>query len=93
MNRRDMTIEQLLEWIWAPIVLALASLWTRVTGLNTRLALLEQAREHQVQQREEDRTLRDQQREELLERIDTQTRVILDKLEHLEDRINSHETA
>ena len=87
-----MTLEQLLDYIWAPIGLVIAAIWTRITGHGTRLALLEQQGKHQEQQRDEERKLRDNQRDEIFTRIDAHHNVVMAKLDQMEIRLNETST-
>lgn len=82
-----MTLEQLLDYIWIPVVLGATALWTRVHSQGTSISLLEQAHKNHEKQRDEDRDLRDAQRKEILGRIDTHHNVMMHRLETLEERL------
>lgn len=84
-----MTLEQLLDYIWVPIVLGATALWTRVHGQGTRISLLEQAHTNHEKQRDEDKELRDTQRKEILGKIDAHHNVLMHRLETLEERLLS----
>jgi len=64
------TIEFLLEFIWLPIVTGLVFLWHRMTGLNTRTALLEQAERFYQDQRIEDRETQEKRFSMVMKKLD-----------------------
>ena len=84
-----MDLDQVIEYIWVPIVIGASALWSRVNGHGTRIALLEQAKDSQRDQREEDRRLSDAQRLEVLDRIDLYQNAIMKRLDSIESRMNS----
>lgn len=88
-KEEQMTLDQILEYIWVPIAGACVALWTRLHGHGTRLALLEQNGKHHEQQRIEERKLRDSQRLEIANRLESHHKVVMTKLDHMEQRINS----
>lgn len=49
-----LTWADLLRWAWLTLIGAIVELWRRLSGLNTRTALLEQHRDHLEKQRLED---------------------------------------
>ncbi len=84
-------ISEVVEYIWIPIVTAIILLWRKWGGIDTRTQLLEQAKDFFESQRLEERKLRDSQRSETLERIDNHHKVVMNKLDSLENRIkNGH---
>lgn len=76
-----MSVEQLLDYIWVPILGLAVTLWAKIHSHGTRIALLEQAQTHHDLQRREDRVLRDAQREEILARMQANHKEILAKLD------------
>ena len=74
------TLNVVLDYIWVPLVTGIGLLWHRVTGMSTRTALLEQAEEHYILQRTEDR-----------ETQENRFSMVMKKLDGLEVRIkNGH---
>ena len=71
-------IDQIVEYLWIPIVTALVLLWQKYSGIDTRTKLLEQAKGFHELQRIEDRELRN-----------SQHTVIMTKLDSLETRIKN----
>lgn len=85
------TLQTILEYVWIPVVTGLGFIWTKLTGISTRTALLEQAEAHYKEQRIEDHKLRDQQRQEIVQKIEGHHKVIMHKLESVEARVkNGH---
>ena len=77
---QNASISQVIEYIWIPIVMSIVAVWRRLSGADTRVQLLEQARVHHDEQRREERDMRD-----------TQHQMIMKKLDGLEVRIkNGH---
>jgi hypothetical protein len=80
-----------LDYIWVPIVTALTLLWSKFGGLDTRTKLLAQACAACNLRRAEDRAWRDEQRREILNKIDSHHKITMAKLEAVEVRIkNGH---
>lgn len=86
------TIEFLLQIIWIPLVTGLALLWSKMTGVDLRTAVLEQSDSHYRTQREEDRQLRDKQREEILSKIDHQHKTLTHQHESLMRKLDQVDT-
>lgn len=88
----EISIKVLLDYVWIPIMTALTVLWSRVVGnerdLAVRTTLLEQSALHNKQQRVEERLLRDEQRREILDRIDVHHNLVMDKLDLVSKRLN-----
>ena len=85
------TLQILLDYIWVPIVTALALMWSRLHGLDTQSRLLRQACSACDLRRAEDRAWRDEQRREILNKIDSHHKITMAKLEAVEVRIkNGH---
>ena len=84
-------IQTILDYVWVPIVTALALLWSKFSGLDTQTKLLAQACEACKLRRAEDRALRDEQRREILNKIDSHHKLTMAKLDAVEVRIkNGH---
>lgn len=88
----DNTILQaILDYIWVPVVTALTLLWSKLTGLDTRASLLEQSEIHYQKQRLEDQRLRDEQRREILEKIESHHNMVMSKLDQVDTSVkNGH---
>ena len=85
------TIEILLDYIWVPIVSVIALLWSKINGSDLRTRLLTQACEACNLRRAEDRAWRDEQRREILNKIDSHHKITMEKLDAVELRIkNGH---
>ena len=85
------TIQLILDYVWVPIVTVLVVLWQKFTGQANRISLLEQAQKYFEQQRQENRKLRDAQRDEILKKIDNHHATVMGKLDSVETRIkNGH---
>ena len=61
----------LLEYVWVPVVLSVIALWKKLSGADTRVQLLEQAKEHHAEQRHEERELRDRQHGLIRKKLDS----------------------
>jgi len=92
------TLQIILDYIWVPIVTAIALLWNRVIGVDVRSQLLSQSCKACALQRLEDRKWRDEQRREIMEKIDkhhaTMTQnhnLVMSKLNQVDTRVkNGH---
>jgi len=78
-----------LEYVWVPIVTGLVLLWSKFAGLDVRTRLLEQAEAHYQQQRVDEKTLRDEQRKEILTTIGNNHEMVMDKLEKVDLRVKT----
>lgn len=84
-------LQILLDYVWVPIVTALALLWSKLHGLDTRSKLMAQACESCEKRRLEDRAWRDEQRREILNKIDSHHKLTMAKMDAIETRIkNGH---
>ena len=84
-------IQVILDYVWVPIVTALTLLWSKFVGVDMRTKLLEQSEAHYRAQRLEDRMLRDEQRKEILDKIDKHHSLTMAKLDAVELRVkNGH---
>ena len=85
------TLKILLDYIWVPIVTALALLWSRLHGLDTQAKLLDQACRSCESRIAQDRAWRDEQRREILNKIDSHHKITMAKMDAIELRIkNGH---
>ena len=85
------TLQILLDYIWVPIVSVIALLWNRVMGIDIRTRLLSQSCDARKMQRAEDRKWRDEQRREILEKIDQHHKLTMAKMDAIEVRVkNGH---
>jgi hypothetical protein len=85
------TLKIILDYVWVPVVTGIMMLWSKVAGIDVRAQLLEQAASHYKRQREEEHKLRDEQRREILARIDKHNDLVMSKLDAVETRIkNGH---
>lgn len=85
------TIEILLDYIWVPIVSVIALLWSKINRSDLHTRLLAQSCDACNRQRLIDRQWRDEQRREILNKIDSHHKVMMEKLEAVETRIkNGH---
>ncbi len=81
----------IIEYVWVPIVTALILLWRKISGLDTRSHLLEQADRVCTTRRTEDNKRFERDRRESLDKIDSHHKVVMTKLDNLETRIkNGH---
>ena len=84
-------LQIILDYVWVPIVTALALLWSKFAGVDIRTKLLAQACVACNLRRAEDRAWRDEQRREILNKIDSHHKITMAKLEAVEVRIkNGH---
>lgn len=84
-------LRAVLDYIWVPIVTVVGIVWGKLVGLDVRAQLLEQAEAHHQTQRVEENKLRDEQRKEILDRIDKHHTMVMSKLDAVETRVkNGH---
>jgi len=88
----ESTIQILLDYVWVPIVSAIALLWNRVIGVDVRAQLLAQSCESCRAQRLEDRKWRDEQRREILEKIDKHHTIMSKNHEMVMIKLNQVDT-
>lgn len=87
----EFTIGTILDYIWVPIVTAMAWLWSRFAGIDVRTTLLEQAERHYKHQRQEDQARHAKDRDEMLRKIENHHKVVMNKLDQVETRVkNGH---
>lgn len=85
------TLQIILEYVWVPLLTGLVLLWSKMVGIDVRASLLEQAAEHHRQQRAEEKKLRDEQRKEIMTRMDKNHVLVIAKLEEVDKRVkNGH---
>lgn len=85
------TLQIILEYVWVPLLTGLVLLWSKMVGIDVRASLLEQAAEHHRQQRGEEKKLRDEQRKEIMTRMDKNHVLVIAKLEEVDKRVkNGH---
>lgn len=82
----------LLAFIGTTIATVIGVLWRKVTGMETRAALLDQARAHHESLRSEDRADREAARKMIVERIDLHHKVVVEKVDGLSHRVDRLET-
>lgn len=85
------TIQIILEYVWVPVVTGMVWLWSRFAGIDVRTTLLEQSDKHYRAQRLEDKKLRDEQRKEILDKIEAHHKLVMSKLDQVDKRVkNGH---
>lgn len=84
----DSVLLGVLAFIGTTLVTMLGVLWRKVTGMETRSALLEQQQAHQEVARAEDRAEREVARRTIVERIDLHHAVVVEKVDSLSGRVD-----
>ncbi len=67
----------LIEWVWVPMVAAIVRVWVKVTGLETRSALIDLAHKHH-----------EDQMDKIDDRIGKHTDMLSQKIDRLEQKID-----
>ena len=73
-----------LEYIWIPIIVTIVKLWAKLTGLETRSALLEQGQVHYETIRDNNEKHHDAQREETQRLIEAHHKAVMKRMDNLE---------
>lgn len=88
----ESTIQILLDYVWVPIVTTMALLWVKLMGVDVRTQLLAQSCDACRLQRLEDRKWRDEQRREILEKIDKHHTIMSKNHEMVMIKLNQVDT-
>lgn len=83
-------VELVIRWIWVPIVLAVIRLWARITGFETRSALLEQNQTYNEKQRADDLKHQEDMRESLRSTVTDHHKAIMARMDRLEATIKKN---
>lgn len=88
----ESTIKVLLDYVWVPIVTTVALLWVKLIGVDVRTQLLAQSCEAYRLQRIEDREWRDEQRREILDRIEKHHSIMTNNHDMVMSKLNEVDT-
>jgi hypothetical protein len=77
-----------IEYIWVPLVTLVAALWSKYSNLNLRTRLLEQSYQWHKTALQAEAKLRDEQRIEIISRMETHHEHVMHKLELMSNTIN-----
>jgi hypothetical protein len=87
----ETTLNQLIEWIWIPMAGAIVALWRKINGAETGVKLIQQHDKTELYRRSEERDMYESQRKEVMDLIQHNHDMVMEKLERLEVRIkNGH---
>jgi len=87
----DSFLVRVLEWAWVAVFAVISTLYRKVVGLETQQKLLEQNQDNYERRRQEDREVRAEHKEAVMEKIDLHHKVILERVTRVETLIkNGH---
>ena len=75
------------EYIWIPILAMLGHLYLKLFGVDSRATLLENQQSWHEKQRLENKASRDEQRKEILRKIDSHNEAVMKRIDRLEEKI------
>ena len=88
----DNLLITILEWAWVGLFGVFIALYRKITGIETRQELLDQAQTYYNQLRKEDLNSRNDRRKTIIERIDLHHSAVVGRIERLEKLIrNGHD--
>lgn len=80
----DSLLLRVLEWAWLSLIAVILHIYRKLTGLDTQAQLLDQQAEHHEKLRKEEKDLRNDQRKEILDKIDSHHKTVMTKLDNVE---------
>jgi hypothetical protein len=75
---------KVIEWVWIPIVVMLAHIYMRLFNIESRSTILERQQLWQETQRIENKHSRDEQRREIISRMDSHNAAVMKRMDRLE---------
>jgi hypothetical protein len=79
-----------IEYIWVPLVTVVAALWSKYSSVNLRTRLLEQSDQWHKTARLAETKLRDEQRVEIMNRMEAHHDTVMHKLDALSSENGRH---
>lgn len=91
MDTQANILRLVIEWIWIPIIMILMRLYGKITGLETRSALMEQAQAHYESMMVKLEEFHEQQRQDILSKVGDHHDAVMKRMDRLEEAVkNGH---
>ena len=80
---------KLVEWIWVPMAIGIVRLWQKLSGQETKMALIEQSQEYCDKRSEAESAARETIKTELSDRLNEHHTAVMDRMDRIDRAIKN----